>query len=339
MHHDRPNAALRAEIQHALDTKTKPIGSLGRLETLAAQIAEIQGTVSPALYGCSLTLFAADHGLADEGVSAFPQAVTRQMVMNFLSGGAASTVFAKTYGVEFIVVDAGVAGPPLDDPNLLSRRIASGTKNALHGPAMSEDEAARAISVGRAIGAGAPQIAAAFGEMGIGNTAAASLVTHKITGLPLEDLVGRGTGLDDAGLSHKLNVLTEAADRVPGTLDASRALREFGGFEIAMMAGAMLGAAEAGRVVLVDGFIASSAALIAAHLAPPSRSHMVFAHVSEEGGHPMLLDYLEADPLLDLRMRLGEGTGALLAWPLLQAAVAMLSKMASFESAGVSGPA
>lgn len=331
--------SLEELIRHAIDTKTKPVGSLGRIEALAAQIARVQATTTPRLDGCELTIFAADHGIAADGVSAYPQAVTRQMVENFLAGGAASTVFAATFGVPVRVVDAGVAGEPLPDPGLLSRRIGAGTLSFLRQPAMSEIQAENALAVGRQIGAGPTDRAAAFGEMGIGNTASASLLAHKLTGLGLDMLVGRGTGLDDAGLSRKLCILTEAAARTPERLSGLEALREYGGFEIAMMAGAMLGAADAGRIVLVDGFIASAAALAALAIEPGARGNLVFAHVSAERGHRVVLDWLEVDPVLALDMRLGEGTGALLAWPILQAAVAMLNDMASFESAGVSGPA
>jgi nicotinate-nucleotide--dimethylbenzimidazole phosphoribosyltransferase len=329
---------LEERIRHAIDTKTKPVGALGRIEDLAAQIARLQGTPAPRLEGCALTIFAADHGIAADGVSAYPQAVTRQMVETFLAGGAASTVFAATFGVPVTVVDAGVAGPPLADARLISRRIGEGTRSFLRQPAMSGAEVARALSEGRRLGQGPRRLAAAFGEMGIGNTASASILAHKITGLPLAGLVGRGTGLDDDRLARKLDILAEASTRTPDRLETTDALREYGGFEIAMMTGAMLGAAEAGRVVLVDGFIATVAALAAEALDPRARASFVFAHCSAERGHRVLLDWLEADPLLSLDMRLGEGTGALLAWPILRAAVAMLNDMASFSSAGISGP-
>ena len=330
---------LAAAIRRAIDGKTKPLGALGRIETLAAQIAELQGTLAPRMETCTLTIFAADHGIALEGVSAYPQAVTRQMVLNFLAGGAAATVFAAAQGITVQVVDAGVAGEPIADPHLLSHRIAAGTRSFLAGPAMDEAQARQALETGRRLGAAAPGEAAAFGEMGIGNTASAAMLGHKLTGLELDGLVGRGTGLDDPGLARKRRVLAAAAARTPARLDPERALAEYGGFEIAAMAGAMLGAATAGRIVLVDGFIATAAAAAALALEPAARRAMVFAHVSAEAGHRPLLDHLGAAPLLALDMRLGEGTGALLAWPLLRAAAAMLRDMASFESAGVSGPA
>ena len=327
-------------IRLAIDAKTKPPGSLGRIEALAARIARVQGTLAPRLCRCRLTLFAGDHGIASEGVSAYPQAVTRQMVANFLAGGAAANVFARANGVEIAVVDAGVAGDPLDAPGLVSRRVAPGTRNFAFEPAMTREQYEEALRAGIELAAdrGAAVDAAAFGEMGIANTSSATLIAHKLTGASLDALTGRGTGLDDDGLARKRRVLASAAARTAGRLDAGDALREYGGFEIAMMAGAMIGAARAGAVVIVDGFIASAAALAADALAPALRDYLVFAHRSAEPGHDAVLDALGASPLLDLGMRLGEGTGALLAWPILRSAAAMLSEMASFESAGVSGP-
>ncbi len=331
--------ALDSAIQRALDGKTKPLGALGVLEAVAAQIARIQGTLTPTLRHCRLTLFAGDHGIAEEGVSPYPRAVTRQMVRNFLAGGAAANVFSRVNGVDLRVVDAGVAGDPLEAPGLVSRRIAPGTRNGAVEPAMSRAQCEGALRAGEKLGAASAPDAAAFGEMGIGNTAAAALVAHKLTGVGLDTLVGRGAGLDDAGLERKREVLGRAARRTAARLDALDALREYGGFEMVMMAGAMAGAARAGAVVLVDGFIAGVAALAAVRLAPALRDYLVFAHRSAEHGHGAVLLALDARPLLALDMRLGEGTGTLLAWPLLRCAAAMLSEMASFESAGVSGPA
>jgi nicotinate-nucleotide--dimethylbenzimidazole phosphoribosyltransferase len=332
-------SGLDAAIARAIDGKTKPVGALGRIEALAAQIARVQRTLTPRAERCTLTIFAADHGIVAEGVSAYPQEVTRQMVLNFLAGGAAATVFAATLGVPVRVVDAGVAGPAIEHPRLVGRRIAPGTRSFRHGPAMSDADCARALAAGRALGAETGGDTAAFGEMGIGNTASAAAVAAKLTGLAPAELVGRGTGLDDAGLAAKRAVLEAAASRTPPRLPPEAALAEYGGFEIAMMAGAMLGAAAAGRIALVDGFIATAAALAAEALEPAAREAFVFAHVSAEAGHARLLAHMGARPLLALDMRLGEGTGALLAWPLVRAAAAMLSEMASFESARVSGPA
>ena len=330
--------ALDDAIRRAIDSKTKPLGALGAVESLAARIARVQGTLTPDLHRCRLTLFAGDHGIAHEGVSAYPQAVTRQMVANFLAGGAAANVFARANGVELRVVDAGVAGEPIDAPGLVSRRIAAGTRNFAVEPAMTEEQCDAALRAGDELGVNVAADAAAFGEMGIANTSSASLVAHKLTGIGLDALIGRGTGLDDGGLARKHAILARAAARTAPRLDARRALCEYGGFEVVMMAGAMIGAARAAAVVLVDGFIAGAAALAAVELAPALRDYLVFAHRSAEPGHRAVLEALGARPLLDFEMRLGEGTGALLAWPVLKCAAAMLSDMASFESAGVSGP-
>ena len=320
----------------AIDGKTKPPGSLGRIENLAAQIARVQRTMIPKAERCRLTIFAADHGIAEEGVSAFPQAVTREMVKNFLAGGAAANVFAASVGADIAVVDAGVAGEAMEGPGLISARIGAGTANSALGPAMSDAQVDEALARGREFGRAGEADAMAFGEMGIANTSAASLLAAKLTGKPVSDFVGRGTGLDAEALGRKGEVLARAAARTSERLGPKEALAEYGGFEIAMMAGAMLGAAQAGRLVLVDGFIATSAAAVALAMDPGVRAAMVFCHLSEEAGHRRLLDALEAAPLLSLNLRLGEGTGALLAWPLVQAAARMLTDMASFESAGVS---
>lgn len=330
--------ALDDSIRRTIDLKTKPLGALGTVETLAAQIARVQGTLTPTLERCHVILFAADHGIAHESVSAYPQAVTRQMVANFLAGGAAANVFSRTNGVHLQVVDAGVAGDPIDSPGLVSLRIAAGTRNLVMEAAMSREQCDEALRAGHDLGAGITADAAAFGEMGIANTSSASLIAHKMTGVGLDSLIGRGTGLDDAGLAHKRTVLERAAKRTAERLDVHDALREYGGFEIAMMAGAMIGSARSGAIVLVDGFIATTAALAAVGLAPTLRDYLVFAHRSAEQGHHCVLAALDARPLLDFEMRLGEGTGALIAWPVLRCAAAMMSEMASFESAGVSGP-
>lgn len=331
--------ALDDAIRHAIDSKTKPLGALGMVETLAAQIARIQGTLTPRLDRCRLTLFAGDHGIAQESVSAYPQAVTRQMVANFLAGGAAANVFARANGVDLQVVDAGVAGDPIEASGLVSRRIAAGTRNCAVASAMTVEQCDAALRAGHDLGVNVAADAAAFGEMGIANTSSATLIAHKLTGAGLEALIGRGTGLDDEGLARKRAVLERASKRTAGRLDAREALREYGGFEVVMMAGAMIGAARGGAVVLVDGFIASAASLAAVGIAPALRDYLVFAHRSAEQGHRTVLDALDARPLLDFDMRLGEGTGALIAWPVLRSAAAMMSEMASFESAGVSGPA
>lgn len=331
-----PHRLSDAEIQRFIDGKTKPPGSLGRVETLAAQLARFCNSLTPRVETCELVIFAADHGIALEGVSAFPQAVTGQMVQNFLAGGAAANVFAHSQGVPVHVVDAGVASKPVDAADLWTHRIGPGTQSSLRGPAMRGSERDAALAAGAEIVARTSAKALAFGEMGIGNTASASLLSHKLSGLDLGALVGRGTGVDDSALARKHEILAQAARRTEDRLPPDTALAEYAGFEMVMMAGAMQAAAEDGRIVLVDGFIATASAAAALARAPHIRPAMVFCHRSQEAGHHALLDWLGADPLLDMDMRLGEGTGALLAWPLVKAASAMLCDMASFDSAGVS---
>ena len=332
---NEPETFLRA-VQDAIDSKTKPLGALGRLEALAAQIAQVQQTLEPTAESCRLTVFAADHGIAQAGVSAYPQEVTRQMLQNFLAGGAAANVMAKALGVDFALVDAGVRGPVLDAPGLFSARIGDGTHNSVEQPAMSRAQCRRALTKGQAIGGEPGHEVACFGEMGIGNTSSASLVAAKLLGLPAGRLAGRGSGLDDDGLARKVRILETAAARTPDEMPAEEALREYGGFETVMLAGAVMGAAEAGKLVLVDGFIATVSALAALRIVPGVERHLVFAHRSVEPGHTVVLEAIGAEPLLDLDLRLGEGTGALLAWPLVQAAAAILRDMASFSSAQVS---
>ncbi|QEL66362.1 nicotinate-nucleotide--dimethylbenzimidazole phosphoribosyltransferase [Oryzomicrobium terrae] len=342
-----PDRTLVPALRAKIDRKTKPLGALGQLEELALQIGLIQQTLSPALNAPHVAVFAGDHGAAKAGVSAYPQDVTWQMVENFLAGGAAINVFARSNGLGLTVVDAGVAhdfgtGRGGDGVDFVSAKIAPGTANYLEGPAMTPAQRDEALAAGAAVIA---DLAArgcnvvGFGEMGIGNTASASLITHCLTGTPLAECIGRGTGLDDAGLARKQALLATALERhrLAGGGDAPlEVLAAFGGFEIVQMAGAMLAAAVRRMVVLVDGFIVGSAALAAIRLEPALRDYCVFCHCSAEPGHAAQLAALNARPLIDLGLRLGEGTGAALAWPMVKAAVAFLNDMASFESAGVS---
>ncbi|WP_309678877.1 nicotinate-nucleotide--dimethylbenzimidazole phosphoribosyltransferase [Polaromonas sp.] len=333
------NPDLEARLRHKIDHKTKPLGALGALEGLALQLGLIQQQENISLREPQMVVFAADHGVAAEGVSAYPQAVTVQMVANMLAGGAAINVFARQHGFALQVVDAGVAADLPAHPQLLQRKIAHGTKNLCLEPAMSRDQAQAALTAGREIVQALPGNVMAFGEMGIANTSAAALLLVRLAGVSLADATGRGTGLSDQQLAHKQAVLQRALARQPRArepLDALGVLSEVGGFEIAMMAGAMLQAASERRVVLVDGFIAGAAALLAHALVPQVHNYLVFCHRSAERGHRLLLDHLKARPLLELDLRLGEGTGALLAWPLVQSAAGFLNEMASFESAGVS---
>lgn len=338
--HIRPlNQELAAAIQHKIDSKTKPVGALGQLEALAQQVALVQQTLTPQLRQPHVLVFAADHGIAAEGVSKYPQEVTYQMVLNFLSGGAAINVFCRQQGMALKVVDAGVKGSFADFPAVINQKIAEGTRSFLHEPAMSAAQCEQALAAGAKL---AREVAATgcnvlgFGEMGIANTSAATLLMHRFTGLPLTECLGRGTGLDDEQLSHKAAVLTAAAQQHAAVTNPLEVLATFGGFEIVQMVGAMLGAAEQGLVLLIDGFIATAALLAATALHPTVREYCVFCHQSEESGHRRMLAYLHAQPLLHLSLRLGEGTGCALAYPLLVAAVNFLNEMASFESAGVS---
>jgi len=340
-----PDHGLAAALQQKIDRKTKPQGALGQLEIVAKKIGLIQQSLTLQLSKPQMLVFAGDHGAAKAGVSAYPQDVTWQMVENFLAGGAAINVFARQNGLALSVVDAGVAHDFGKRAGLIDAKVAPGTANYLERPAMTAVQCAQAIEHGAGIVRG---LAAAgcnvvgFGEMGIGNTAAASLITHCLSGVALADCVGRGTGLDDAGLARKRQLLEQAVRRYRGAGGDDHpdsVLAEFGGFEIAMMVGAMLAAAEAKMVLLIDGFIVGAAALVAARLFPAMADYCVFCHRSAEPGHAAQLTALGAEPLLDLGLRLGEGTGAALAYPLVRAAVAFLNEMASFESAGVADKA
>ena len=334
------NKTLAPAFIQKINTKTKPLGALGRLEELALQIGLIQNTLTPQLRKPTMLVFAGDHGIVESGVSPYPQAVTAQMVLNFLGGGAAINVFAQQNGFALRVIDAGVNHVFEPHVDLINAKIDMGTANFLQQAAMTQVQCEQALTRGAAqakqeITAGCNVIG--FGEMGIGNTSSASCLMSLLCGLPIEDCVGRGTGLDDVGLANKTHILRQAIQRHALTgKDPMQALATFGGFEIAMMAGAMLGAAEQKTVLLIDGFIATAALLMASKLQPNILQYCVFAHCSGEAGHRQLLDYLGAKPLLDLGLRLGEGTGAVLAYPLVQAAVNFLNEMASFESAGVS---
>lgn len=335
-----PATTTQSRLQAKIDGKTKPLGALGRLERLASQIGQVQGSLSPELKRPVMLVFAGDHGVATAGVSPFPQEVTRQMVLNFLGGGAAINVFARQNGMAVRVVDAGVNHDFGGIDGLVDAKIGFGTRNFLEEPAMTLQQCEAAMRKGAALAA--QEIAEGsnvlgFGEMGIGNTSSAAVITSKLCGLSLEQCVGRGTGLDDAGLQKKRDLLADAVARHPVGNDPLEVLATFGGFEIAMMAGAMLGAAQRGALLLIDGYIATSALLVAVSLQPGIKDYCVFAHESGEPGHARQLAWLGVEPLLSLDMRLGEGTGAALAYPLVQAAVNFLNEMASFESAGVSG--
>lgn len=330
------NDDLAAALSAAIDNKTKPLGSLGRLEALARQIGLIQGTATPSIDAPSILVFAADHGIVAEGVSAYPQEVTWQMVENFLAGGAAINVFARQNDCAIQVIDAGVNYAFGQRDGLVDRKLGPGTRNFAHEAAMTQEECARAIDHGMALARALPGNVVGFGEMGIGNTTAAAALMHKLAGIPLADCVGAGTGLTPDGVRHKQAVLEAAVAKHAGVDDPLAVLATFGGFEIAMMAGAMLHAAALRKVLLIDGFIVTAALLVAARLQPAILGYCVFAHCSNEAGHRLMLDHLGAQPLLRLDLRLGEGTGSALALPLLRAATHFLAEMATFSSAQVS---
>ena len=331
------DALLESRLRHKIDNKTKPLGALGQLEKLALQLGLIQRSDCVIFTEPQMVVFAADHGIAAEGVSAFPQAVTVQMVANMLAGGAAINVLARQHAFALHVVDAGVAADLQAHPRLISQKIAYGTQNICQGPAMTLEQLDQALQAGCDIVSSLPGNTIAFGEMGIANTSSAALLVSRLAHAPLKDATGRGTGLTDPQLEHKHKMLTMASELHKQAVQPLEILAAMGGFEIAMMAGAMLQAASQRRVILVDGFIAGSAALAAQSLVPQVVQYMVFCHRSAEHGHSLLLAHLNARPLLDLGLRLGEGTGALLAWPLVQSAAYLLNEMSSFESAGVSG--
>ena len=337
------SADAAAQAQRRLDSKTKPPRSLGRLEDLACQLAAIRGAAEPLTTrpAKAIVVMGADHGVAAEGVSAYPQEVTGQMLLNFACGGAAINVLARQAGARVVVVDMGVAHPPAPRPEIRTSAIGPGTANFTRGPAMSRAQALQALATGAALadalvreGIGLVGI----GEMGIANTTSASALAAVFTGAPPEEVTGRGTGIDDATFRRKVDVVRRGLDvNRPDGADAVDALAKVGGFEIAGLAGVTLGAAAARVPVVVDGFIASVAALAAMRIAPNAAGYLIASHRSVEAGHRLVLQALGKMPLLDLDLRLGEGTGAALAMPLIDAALAIAAEMATFESAGVSG--
>ena len=343
---DITDASLTAALQNTLNNKTKPLGSLGRLEDVALKIGQILGSTTPVLDQPQMVVFAGDHGLTARGISAFPSDVTWQMVENFLAGGAAVSVLAKQNGIALTVVDCGVkrdflAGLPAGStrPGLQVRKAQGaehGTADSSAQPAMTAAQRDEALQHGIDLVKVLPGNALLLGEMGIGNTSAASLLLASLAGLDIAMCTGAGTGLDAPAVLRKTEVLREVLARNPEAIAPLDALAAFGGFEIATMVGAVLQAAHERRVIVVDGFIATSAVLVAHALQPLVLQRCVFAHRSGERGHEFMLQYLGVQALLDLGLRLGEGSGAALAWPLLQSACTILRDMASFASAGVS---
>lgn len=331
--------ALLAQAQAKLDNKTKPLGSLGRLEEFARRYAAISGSLEPSTWKKVIFTFAADHGVVEEGISAFPKEVTVQMVFNFLAGGAGVNVLANHVRAEVLVVDIGVDHDFGDTPGLIGRKVARGTRNFAKGPAMTREEAVAALEVGIELANGCKAEGVAMvgsGEMGIGNTTPSSAIVAAISGRPVADLTHRGTGINDEALVRKVRVIEEGlAVNRPDPTDSVDVLAKVGGLEIAGIAGLILGCAANRIPVVVDGFISTAGALIAAELNPLVKDYLFAAHQSVEIGHAVMLERLGTAPILDLKMRLGEGTGAALAMGLVEAGVKILKEMATFEEAGV----
>ncbi len=330
--------AMQEKILNNINQKTKPLGALGQLETLALQIALIQKTNKLVITRPLMLVFAGDHGIADEGVSIAPSAVTQQMVLNFLAGGAAINCFCRSNDLPLKVIDAGIKFEIIPPPaNLINQRIAAGTHNFSQQAAMTLAQAEQALQFGaqlaeREINNGSNLLA--FGEMGIANSSSAAAILAALSNAPIANCVGLGTGINPEQLVKKITLVTKAVARITDKTPLN-VIAEVGGFEIAQICGAMLATAKAGKMIVVDGFIVSAAALLAVQFNPKARDYMIFAHQSEEAGHQLMLSMLKAKPLLNLGLRLGEGTGAALVLPLIRAAISFYNDMATFESAGV----
>lgn len=336
-----PDDRLKEQIQQRIDNLNKPLGALGRLEEIALQIGLIQQTYSPTLQHPCHVLFAADHGIEREGVSASPREITWQQMINFTRGGGGVNMFCRQHGFELLLVDVGVDYDLSDYPQIINRKIARGTRNFLHEAAMSEEEMNRALQTGAEMTdccrkKGCNVIC--FGEMGIGNTSPSAVWLHLFGNHPLEDCIGCGSGLNANGVSHKYEVLKAATDHFRETHPSpapEEIIRYFGGFEMIAAVGAMLRAAEKKMIILVDGFIMSACMLAACRLYPATREYALFGHEGEERGHRLLLDDLQARGLLQLGFRLGEGTGALCAYPIIESAVRMMNEMNTFDESHI----
>lgn len=332
-------ATFEDKIQNKIDLKTKPLGSLGHLESLAKQICLVQQTLTPSLINPHMVVFAGDHGIAQSGVSAYPSEVTSQMVLNFLDGGAAINVFCKQNNIELKIADAGVHYDFPKHASLIHSKIGYGTKNFLNQNAMSSLELERCFSQATKI---IDEIASTgcniigFGEMGIGNTSSAAMLMSSLCHIPLEECVGRGTGLGIEQVRHKLQILKQAQNQHEVPKDAYEALCYFGGFEIAQICGAMLESYKHNMLIMVDGFIATAAFLCAYSIQKKIVENAIFCHQSDEYGHVKMLDFIGATPLLKLNLRLGEGTGCAITYPIITSAVNFMNEMTSFESANVS---
>ena len=334
-----PDAAHESDVQNHLDRLTKPPGSLGELERIALRLACIYGDPPPALERRTVFVLAADHGVAKRGVSAYPSEVTAQMCRNLGRGTAAVNVIARRTGASVVVADVGVDADDASFDGVLPLRVRRGTRDLYDGPALDALEAEQAILAGAAlVDTVDPPDLVGLGEMGIGNTTSASVITAALTGAPADIVTGAGTGVDGAALERKRDIVAHALARLRGASDPFTVLTEVGGLEIAALAGVVLGAARARRAVVTDGFIATTAALLAVRMCDAAHPFLFASHLSSEPGHRVLLEALGLRPLFSLDMRLGEGTGAALAFPLLDAAASLLREMATFESAQVSGP-
>ena len=338
-HIEAPDKGLEAALQDKIDNLTKPKGSLGTLEALALQVGLIQQTLSPVLRHPVNVIYASDHGIADEGVSKSPKEVTRQVIHNFLNGGAGVCYLARQHGFELKIVDGGVDFDFPVIPQLINRKVRKGgTRNFLHEAAMTVEEMEKALQYGADIvtdcyNEGCNVIS--FGEMGIGNTAASSMWMTCLTQIPLIDCVGAGSGLDSEGVRHKYNVLKRSLENYKGDGSVLDVMRYFGGYEMVMAVGGMLRAAELKMIILVDGFIMTNCVLVASRLYPEMQSYCVFGHCGDEAGHKRILDFLGAKALLDLGLRLGEGSGSVCAYPILDSAVRMINEMHNFKQAAI----
>ena len=338
---EKPDPSIREDLKRKNNNKTKPAGSLGRLEEIAMQVGTIQQKTEPELKNPAILVFAADHGIANEGVSPFPQEVTQQMVSNFINKGAAINVFANQNDIDIEVIDSGVKGNFEDDTahRIHDKKIAEGTESFRYGPAMTREQCKEALQKGAEITRQCAENGCniiGFGEMGIGNTSSSAMLMHLITGEPLDTCTGKGTGLDTAGINKKHNILSESLKHYQKDGSPLEILAHFGGFELAMITGAFLQAAQEKMTIMVDGFNVTAALLVAHKITPNVLEYCIFAHQSGEKGHRKMLEYLNVKPLLNLDMRLGEGTGAAVAYPLIKASVNFLNNMASFDEAGVS---
>ncbi len=337
-HIEAPNEQIKPLIIDKIDNLTKPKGSLGTLEEIALQVALIQQTLTPILKNPQNILFAGDHGILEEGVSPTPREVTWQQVLHYTRGGAGVNVFCEQHGFGLKIVDAGVDYDFQGNPSVIDMKVRRGTRNFLYEAAMTQEELERCMERGaeivcQCIDEGSNVLS--FGEMGAGNTSAASLWMHLFTGIPLEKCVGAGSGLNKAGVQHKLEVLQQALNNYKGNGSVLDIMAYFGGYELVMAVGAMLQAAEKHLIILVDGFLMTACMLAASKLYPHVTDYAIYGHCGDESGHRMMLDALGAKPLLSLGMRLGEGTGAIVAYPILQSALCMLNGMESFKKTEV----